>query len=118
MSRILCIISILFIMSSLPIVCISETFTEDGYSISMDWRQSNETFFVKGVIKDGVECKQLNLSIFFENSADSSGIAHIETPINYHTTNGVGFDAKDKVYVDRKYKNKWFVDSIYIRCVK
>ncbi len=116
MGKISWTLTIFFLAILLPGICIAQNFKEDGYKISMKWRQSSDRFMVKGAIKGGKVCKNLKLSLDFKNLGDSTAQAHVETPISYHNTSGEKFYAKGKVDLSSQYKNKWVVDNINFEC--
>ena len=98
--------------------CMAKEFKKNGYNIDIFWKQSGDRFKMWGDVEKGKSCKQLNLSIFFSNSKDS-GSAHLEAAINnYSSTSRGTYRAKDKVYVSKKYRKYWHVDSIYTDCLQ
>ncbi len=100
----------------LPIACSAKSFTENGYDISMKWRQSNDKFMIKGDIKNGEKCKKLKLSASFKNTGDKTVNVNIVKSIKYKSTAGKKFKAQDKVKLDLKHKNKWYVENINLEC--
>lgn len=116
MKKILWPVWIVLLGLLLPGICSARTFTENGYKISLQWRQSNDLFIVKGEIKAGKVCRMLDVSISFKNLGDSTGIANIKTPITYHNTNGENFYIQEEIDFNNEYRNKWVVDSIDLKC--
>jgi len=91
-------------------------FNNDGRNIDIFWKQKDDELRAWGVVEDGRDCKQLNLSIFMRNSKDAH-IAHVETtirPYRSHTRNT--FKGTDTVYVDDDYRKNWHIDEIYTKC--
>ena len=93
-------------------------FNKKGYKIEVSWQHKKEVLKAWGVIDEGSACNQLNLSIFFRNSKDSS-IGHIETAFHkYDPHFSKKYKASDKVYAARKYRKNWHVSSIYLECLE
>jgi hypothetical protein len=93
-------------------------FNKNGYKVEVSWQQKRDVLKAWGVVDEGKECNQLNLSIFFRNSKDSS-IGHIETALSkYDPHFSRKYKASDQVYTDRKYRKNWHVSSIYVECLK
>ena len=96
----------------------AERFTKDGYEIEILWKQQKDRLNVWGNVRGGKACQQLNLSLYFANSKDS-GSGHAEAAIkNYRPSGRNNYKAMDeKVYVDKRARKHWHVDSIYINCL-
>jgi hypothetical protein len=102
----------------IPDNCKAEQFVIDGYSVAINWKQSGKKMEVWGGVQKGRSCRQLNLSIFLQNSQDP-GLAHMEAAIKNYNANGRNsYEAYDTVYQnvhDRKY---WHVDQVYVNCLQ
>ncbi len=118
MKKKLLITTIIILGLLLPGVCAAKRFSQNGYKISMKWRQSNNKFMVKGTVKNGKVCRQLNLLVEFINLGDRTSTISIKEPISYQSTNGVKFYTQDRIDSNTEFKNKWVVDSLKIKCLR
>ncbi len=92
-------------------------FNKKGYKIEVLWEQKKDILRVSGVVDEGKKCNQLNLSIFFRNSKDSS-IGHVEVALSkYDPHFSQKYKGSDEVYADRKYRKDWHVSSLYLDCL-
>ena len=100
-----------------PDKCRAEQFAVDGYNITIKWKQSGKKMSIWGNVERGRNCKQLNLSVFLQNSKDP-GLAHFEAAIkNYRSSGRNSYEAYDTVYQNIHDRKNWHVDQIYANCL-
>jgi hypothetical protein len=95
-------------------------FNENGYVVDVFWKQKkNNSLVVWGKVNEGKSCKQLNISISFDNTKKSTAIGWVETYIkNYSSKRGGTYNVTDDVFASKEMKKSWFVDSIYLKCLQ
>ena len=113
-------ISILLVSSFFfPALSFSEEFQKNGFNIDIHWKQMhNRELKVWGEIEGNKNCKQVNISISFDNTKKSTAIGWVETFIkNYRKGSTRRFKVTDGVNAKSYMKKHWFIDSIYIKCL-
>ena len=93
------------------------TVEDNGYKLALDWRQQGSKFTVIGNLKKGKICEDLNVYLYMKN-IKSGHVARINTSMNYHSKNGIGFKEKTKLKnLDYKMDNRdWQLQDLRIRC--
>jgi hypothetical protein len=99
-------------------ICSAKKFTVDGFIVDVMWKVKREKLVIWGDVEGGRTCRQINLDIYFANSKQV-GSCKVDTftrdrhrPNSRSPFNGEG-DVRN-----RKDKNYWFVDRIYLNCLK
>jgi len=96
----------------------ADQFNIDGYNVTIGWKQQMDKVTTWGGVTGGQKCKQLNLTIFLQNSKESR-LAHLEAAIrNYNPSRTNRFKAADTVYQNIHNRKYWHVDEIYTNCLQ
>ncbi len=99
-------------------VCSSKMFNVDGFAVDVMWKVKNNKLTVWGDVEGGRTCKQITLHFYFANSKQG-GSSRIETfTRGDHRPGGRSpFNGEEEIWTS-KNKNYWFVDNVYLRCLR
>lgn len=98
--------------------CRANEFHVNGYTVDVMWKVKKEKLIIWGDVEDGKRCQRISLSVRFANSK-RSGSAVVKTSTKMeHTPKSRSPFSGERSIGSKRYKNYWFVDDIYLRCLK
>lgn len=98
--------------------CYANEFHVKGYTVDVMWKVKKEKLIVWGDVEDGKYCRQISLSIRFNNSKKSGSVVIRTSTKKEHNPKSRSPFRGERSIGSKKYKNNWFVDDIYLKCLK